>query len=353
MSEKNSDRLNIRELWHTIEEYIYYFLSKWKIISAVVLLAIVAGFFYAYRSKKVYIGRLTFALEEKSGGLSSYAALASQFGIDLGGSSSSAFSGDNLLELMKSRMIIEKTLLTSVDIDGKPDLLVNRYIQFNKLEETWNNNEVLKDLKFNINVPRSKFSLEQDSALNVIQATIAKQSITINRFDKRLNLVYIECRSRDELFAKLFTETLVANASSFYIETKTKKSRSNVAILEHKTDSIKKLLDNLLYSSAVFQDKNLNIVRATNKVSSMQKQIDIQLFTAVYIELSKNLELASFALMKEEPLVQVIDTPIFPLRFEKPGKFRSMIVFGTVGGVMIMFILLIVKIFKKELKKEI
>ena len=57
--------------------------------------------------------------EKSNGSLGGAIGLASQFGFDLGGNGGGVFSGDNLLELMKSRSIIEKVLLTTVHIKGK------------------------------------------------------------------------------------------------------------------------------------------------------------------------------------------------------------------------------------------
>ena len=49
---------------------------------------------------------LTFALEEGESGGGSLSGLASQFGYNIGGSGGGAFTGYNLLELMKSRRLI-------------------------------------------------------------------------------------------------------------------------------------------------------------------------------------------------------------------------------------------------------
>jgi hypothetical protein len=54
---------------------------------------------------------LTFALEEGESGGGSLSGLASQFGYNIGGGGG-AFTGDNLLELMKSRRLIQDVLLT-------------------------------------------------------------------------------------------------------------------------------------------------------------------------------------------------------------------------------------------------
>lgn len=47
------------------------------------------------------------------------------------------FSGDNLLELMKSRSMVEKALLTTIKIKSKEQTLAELYISFNKLRKGW------------------------------------------------------------------------------------------------------------------------------------------------------------------------------------------------------------------------
>ena len=52
--------------------------------------------------------------------------MASQFGLDLnGGSPFSAFTQQNVIELFKSRKIIESTLSKSCIVNNKEDILLN------------------------------------------------------------------------------------------------------------------------------------------------------------------------------------------------------------------------------------
>lgn len=70
------------------------------------------GVLYAWLEKPVYTAELTFTSEnESSGNISSYAGIAAQFGLDLGGASGSAFAGENLMHLMSSRRLIKKLYL--------------------------------------------------------------------------------------------------------------------------------------------------------------------------------------------------------------------------------------------------
>ncbi len=339
-----SQVVTLEQLFNQIAKWVAFLLTKWKVIVISGIIGASIGLTVAVFTKKVYLGELIFALEEKNNSLGAYAAIASQFGVELGGGSGSgAFGGDNLIELLKTRLMIEKTLTNPVVINGDTELLINRYIDYNELRDNWKNKPELENLTFDIHQPRSSYSRVQDSVLNKIQTTIKKSMLTIRRTDKRLNMVAVVCTSEDELFSKHFPEELLLNASNFYIQTKTKKIKTNISLLEYKIDSVKRLLDIRLYGAANAQDQNLNIVTAKQKVPLVQKQIDIQLLTTVYAELSKNMELSRFALMRDEPILNVIDSPILPLKVEKASKAFNIIVYGFVSGLLAIIVLTIKK----------
>ena len=69
------------------------------------------------------------------GGLGGAMGLASSFGFDLGGGGGGLFTSSNIIELMKSRLVVEKTLLNPVQIAGKEISLADYYIQINELKE--------------------------------------------------------------------------------------------------------------------------------------------------------------------------------------------------------------------------
>ncbi len=341
--EKISEEISMQELFDMSKQWFFFLLSKWKTLVLAGLIGGVIGFTYAFFQKKEYLAELSFALEEKSGSsMASYASIASQFGIDLGGGGNGgAFAGDNLVELLKTRLMVEKALLKPVVIQNDTELLVNRYIDMFELRKKWEEKENLKGLSYKRGTPRNQFTIEQDSILDYIQENIRKKMLVVNRVDKKLNLVIATCVSTDQLFSKYFIEELVATASYYYIEGKTKRARSNISSIELKIDSVKEELNNRLYGAAMAQDRDINVVSAQKRVPLAQKQIDIQLLTVVYAELSKNLEMSKYALSREEPLVHIIDTPILPLRYEKPGKVSSFIIFGFLSGLITIFVLII------------
>jgi hypothetical protein len=312
----------------------------------------VIGFTYAFFQKPVYKASLTFAMEdEKSGGggLSGALGLASSLGIDLGTSAGGAFAGANLIELMKSRKLVDKTLLSPIEVNGKFQSLVEFYITINELKKDWDETPNLKNLNFPIDADRSKFTIQQDSILKNIALEIIKKDLIISQKDKKVSILSIEMISTNELFAKVFCETIAKETSEYYVEIKSKKSKMNVNILQHQADSIRTELNNAISGVAVATDNVFNLNSALNvkRAPSARRQVDVQANTAILTQLVGNLELAKVTLRKETPLIQIIDRPTFPLEKEKVGKLKSLVLGGFLAGFLTVLYLVFTTLYKK------
>ncbi len=69
---------------------------------------VLSGLLYASKQEINYKSRLTFALDEgDQNGIGNFLNLASQFGINVG-SGKDIFAGDNIIDIMKSRRMIER-----------------------------------------------------------------------------------------------------------------------------------------------------------------------------------------------------------------------------------------------------
>jgi hypothetical protein len=325
---QQTDEISLKELIQKAGEIISYLKTqRWKLM-LLGLLGGIGGFFYANFSKPKYKAKLTFALAEEGDKLGSLGSIASQFGFDLmGGGSAGAFSGDNLLELMKSRLLVEKTLLTLVDSAGKQKLLVNQYIDFIKPKKR-------KPRKYDDPLPvyftgneqKQGFSLEQDSFLAKVSIDLTKKNLVVAKLDKKLAIVSVSFTGEDQWFAKNFTQILTQNVTEFYVETKTSQMRKNVKMLEHKVDSVKHALGQAMYGVASEVDGNQFLVRGVAKVPQAKKQLEIQVLSTMYGELIKNLELSRTMMAKDQPLIQLIDQPRFPLEKKKTSKLLAAMV---------------------------
>ncbi len=347
-----NDEISLKELIQKIQEWIGYLKTQWKLIFGIAAIGAIIGFTYASIHKPSYSATSTFVLEEDKGGggLSGAMGLASTFGLDLGGGGGGLFTSSNIIELMKSRLVVEKTLLNSIQIYGKEMSLVNYYIQINELKDKWSKKKpALANINFPANAVRTKFSLEQDSILQVISAGLTKNNLTIAQKDKKVSIISLTVKSENELFSKLFCEQLLKETSDFYIETKSKKARLNVEILQHQVDSIRAELNSAITGVAAASDNvyNLNPAFNVKRTPGTKRQVDVQANTAILTQLVAQLELSKVSLRKETPLIQLIDRPILPLEKEKIGRIKSFVLGGFLAGILAVMYLVFGQLYKK------
>jgi LPS O-antigen subunit length determinant protein (WzzB/FepE family) len=334
----NSDEISLKDIFLKIQSGIKYLKSKWLTILIIGILGGLAGFAYAIFTKPKYTASSTFVLEEgtKAGGLGQYAGLASLAGIDIGGATGSngIFQGDNILELYKSRLMIEKALLSEADFNNKKELLIDRYINYKKLRTKWKEEDHIDSITFTGDP--GKFDRKQDSIITDLVDIFNKKNLSVIKPDKKLSIIRVDVTTNDELFSKEFNNKLVQNVNDFYVQTKTKKTYQNVQILQRQADSVRSVLNSSIsgVASAMDATPNANPLVLSLRVPSQRKQIDVQASTAIYGEIVKNLELSKISLRQEMPLIQVIDSPVLPLEVNKVGKIKAIAVGFILGSIL-------------------
>ena len=349
----NNDEFSLKEVFLKIKAQYFFYKSKWKIILVGGIFGSIIGLTIATFKKPIYLAQLTFAMEDDKGGgsggaLTSALGLASSFGIDLGGAGGGgAFAAGNLAELMKSRLIVEKVLISPIQIANKTISLAEYYIQINNLRKSWASLDKLKNIQFLPNPDRSNYTIQQDSILKIIfKNLIDKEKLIVTQKDKKVTILSIEVKSESELFSKYFCERLARETSNFYIETKSKKAKINLEVLQMQVDSVRVELNSAITGVAKETDNVYNLNPAFNiKVSPTKKrQIDVQANTAILTNLVVQVELAKITLRKETPLIQLIDTPILPLEKEYYSRLILFILGGILGSILILIYLIFRKI---------
>jgi hypothetical protein len=352
----NEKEISLNEIFEYLKKALLNLRSKWFLIFLAGLLGSSIGFIYAFYKKPIYTANLSFALEdEKSGGgagLAGAMGLASSLGIDLGGNAGGAFNGANLIELLKSRTLVERALLNPINVNGEQYSLASYYLKINELDKGWENIPRMKTVRFDPLPNRAKFSLQQDSILGILYSTMtsADGPLSVIQKDKKVSILNIQVKSTNELFAKSFTESIAKEVSEFYIDTKSKKARMNVSILQKQADSIRSELNEAITGVAAANDNvyNLNSALMVKRAPSARRQVDVQANTAILTQLVANLEMAKVALLKETPLIQVIDKPILPLAKEKTSKLKGLI-FGFLITSILMSTFLTLKMWSKSI----
>lgn len=308
------------------------------------LLGGILGYFAGFLNKPLYTAKVKFVVQEegKSNSLGSYAGIASQLGIEMPESNSDLFKSENVAELMRSNLIIDKTLYSQISVNGKKELLGNVYLRDNNIIALRPNHQ-----KF-VFVP-GDFSADRfrDSLLTVIEANLSRTDLQEAKVDNNVTIRFASFTSRSEEFSKIFLENLMKNVGNYYVKTKTERAAQNVLALQKQTDSVKRLLYSSMNSSAISTDYQLNMnpARQIGQVSLQKNKIDLQIQTTTYMELVRNLGLAKLNVLKETPLFQIIDPPRYPL--EKKILRKSV---TALTGTVLVFFLTLIYFFRRDSK---
>lgn len=315
--------------------------KKWWLFLIVGIIAGIGGVIYASSQKTLYKSRLTFALDDDgNNNMGNFMSLASQFGLNIG-ASKDIFAGDNIDEIMKSRRMVEKVLLTVDTFENKPYTLIQYYLEKTARQPE---NSKMKGIDFPVGQLKSTFSYQQDSILYKTYLEFSAKYIVAERPDRKLNIYEVNVTSPEEKFTKDFTDRIVAATNNFYVEIRTKKAKETLDILEQRVSAMKGNLNSSITNKASVQDVNINPAFAEAQVPIQKQQANIQVYGAAYGEMFKNLELARFQYLNEIPLMQIIDDANYPMQKIKMGKLKTGLTWAFISCFIVFFILWIIRV---------
>lgn len=321
--------LKIEDVLTAIKDFVSYLVKNQKWLWAASILLGLLGGVYGLLKKPSYLGKGSFILEEKTmgGGLS---GLASQFGLDLGsviGGNTNIFTGDNVIDILKSEKVISEVLKTPLDSTSGSVTLADHYLDFMK----WRNKfPEMSVLQFN----KSGNERLKDSVLQLMHEYIVEKQLTVDRINKKGSIIEIQTISNSQIFSKVFTERLLHATLKMYMDIKTGAARENVERLQKRADSLSRSMSSKTYQAAAAQVLDANIAFKTTAVPTEISGREKMLVFTLYTEVIKNLELAKMALSNQTPIMQKLDTPKYPLKNLNKEWWKSMIIgFGVGLGV--------------------
>jgi hypothetical protein len=291
------------------------------------LMGIVAFIFaYFFMPQKFKAEAIIAAEEEAASGLE---GLMAQFGLDAGGSNpGGVFQGESLVKLFTTRGLMERTLLQKVAYKGDSLVLASLF---------WPHTSHAKKAIFNgvaFSTNRDEHDALTDSALFLTYRYVQRKVFGVSKPDKKQSMIHVSAVHADPYLADALTNAAINTVTGFYIESLTRKARSNLRVLEQEADSVKRILDENLVYSAEMSDLNVNPARQSLRVEQNRAMIDLQVSVSLFGELAKNLKLAEISLRKQTPLIEIIDSPVFPL--EKVGlKPWQWLLLGMLGGFLL------------------
>lgn len=340
--QSTSNNFSILQLISTVLDKLKAtFKQHFKLLLLVGCVGGLLGLGYSMIKHTKYNAEITFLVEENKAGGGLLSSLGSQIGIDvssMAGGGNSVISGDNMLELLKSKNMMQECLLTPFQKDSNY-LLADRYVDVYHLRDKWASDEKV-GVQVHFTDPQIPSRLK-DSLLSVIIKRIFKKEFGVAKPDKKLGFFKVSTSTNDELLSVYITERIIKIATDFYVNNKISRLKNNVVRLEHRTDSIGRLLNNRTYSAVndMRLMLNLNPADVSAQGNAEISQRDKMVLSTVYAELIKNLEISKTALVQETPTIQITDKPILPLEKEELKWYEGLL-FGFFAPLLFLFVIL-------------
>ena len=198
--------ISLKEFLGKLGSWFKYLLSNWILICIVSVATAGLGVWYAYAAKPKYEATVSFVLSSNNMPGGSLFGLASQFGINLDGSNTDVFAGDNIIALMKSRRMVQQALLKKPkEINAS---LINIIAEEMKFDKVWAKKDRTKSA-FPFPDDAAKITKVQDSLLRAVYIFISKKMLDISKPDKDQSIYVVATNSSNEIFSYYLAKYLV------------------------------------------------------------------------------------------------------------------------------------------------
>ncbi len=319
---------------------------NWKLVLLLIAGGALIGFISDQFNKKrpLYTAGLTFNLGGGGGGnnFGELGALAGAFGLGNSAPDANIFVGDNFLIYAKSRPVLEKTLMKTVNINGHDTLLINYYIKHSGiLLDEWAKDDTLKRFSF----PHAKLVKDYNRyEINATAAIITKlgNSMALLQPERKSSFIQMKAAMEDEALAKVFIETHLKTIEEDYRQKNTKKSREMFDLLQNRSDSLYRVLTGTENRLTAYQDQNQGLVVASGLMQQQKLLKTSGFLQQLYFGSLQNVENMRLSLIREAPLFTLIEPVSLPLYKELKATL------GMQLGIIIGIFLSIVLVFLRE-----
>jgi len=350
MSNLNLDQFSFKNILFSVFGVVSFIKIHFRKIILGSFIGGFLGLFIEYQKYKdsSYKSEIVFVLEGENGASGGIADIASSLGINSSaGVNTSLFSGENFKELLKTKAIFRKAILTKVKFGEKEDIFGNFFLAKSQIDKyEWKN--LPSDFythKFTETNPQM-ISVQDRNILDLIYEHLkSKTSITIENPKSSFQTLAVE--ARNDTLAFIWSKLYLKTVTDFYIDTKTKKSQELLVILGKRVDSLRSALYYTQGKLANYNDQNQQIIFQSARIIAERLQMNSSQIQGMYLEAVRNYDNLKFSLVKEAPLFNVISDTELPLISNKHSWGPITIIGFLLGFISSMFIIYIIDVYKE------
>lgn len=340
------DEITLKSLILKGQDFVREIFKRWKLILVSIIIFAGLFLFNAITAPLTYHGELTFMVnEDDGGGLGGMSAILGQFG--LGGGGRGKNNLDKILELSKSRYILQQVIFDSIELNGQNDFVGNHIIRIYDYHEKWSDDTTgLKNFLFVNNELSTR--VEKKVLKTIYHKIIGKgkiEGIFITGYDEKTGIMRFNSRSPNEKLSIDLCKILYNYLSDFYVTRTVEKQQQTFDVMLQKVNSVKTEMTAKEYQLAKFLDENRGLYTARAKQRELELKRDVQLLNEMYAVTLKNFEIADFSLKNKTPFIQLIDEPMSPLPVQAESIPRNVIIGSFIGFVLAVLFVCVRKIY--------
>lgn len=335
MKEERNDQFTLETVLVKLMGFFPFVKRNKVIVIIFTLLGVLTGLgVEIYKStNSLKKAKIIFVLETESAD-NGLAGLASSLGIGNATSNNSIFSGDNFKELLKTRIIYRKAILTKVKIGNKTDYFGNFFLQRSDLQ-----NHEWSDLPVDFINHRFKtgnidsIDIQDKNIINAISLYL-NDNTDIFLDNPKSSFQTLTVETRNDTLTHVWAQLYLKTITDYYINTKTKKSKELLVIMEKRVDSLRSALYYTQGRLANYNDQNQQIIFQRARVIAERLQMNSTQLQALYFDALRNYDNLKFSLVKESPLLTIIEDSELPI-FTIPYRWGKIIAIGLILGFLI------------------
>jgi len=354
---KNShqdEEISLKELLIIIKDYFNEYLKSWKLIFLLGVIGAALFLAKSWMKHPTYKASITFMTNDDQGNnLGPLTGIISNF---LPGSSGNEQSLDRIIELSKSKRILQSALFVKAKINKQDDFLANHLIRIYEYHDDWEKDTTgLKNFLFSKG-DIDKFGKTELKVLSDLYGEVKGDSqsgepgLLEAGFGKETSILKMSIKSRKDTLSIALLNAIYDKLGKFYIDKAIEKPLQTYKNIKTKTDSLKNELEQTEMLIANIKDSSRGIFTAASRIKEQRLTRKAKILTIAYGKAIENLEIADFSLKNETPFFQIIDAPNFPIKPAKASKIVAIIFGGFLGGFLALAFVTLRKLFRDTMQ---
>lgn len=335
MKEEKSDQFSLENVLVSLIGFIPFVKRNKRMIIIFTAVGLLTGLgVEIYKSSNsLKKTKIVFVLESESAD-NGLAGLASSLGLGGISSGNSIFSGENFKELLKTKNIYRKAILTKVKVGNRTDYFGNFFLEKSNLEEHEWSNLPADFIKFRFKTGNlDSIGIQDKNIINAISGYL-NDNTDIFLDNPKSTFQTLTVETRNDTLTHVWAQLYLKTITDYYIDTKTKKSKELLVIMDKRVDSLRSALYYTQGKLANYNDQNQQIIFQRARVIAERLQMNSTQLQSLYFEALRNYDNLKFSLVKEAPLLTIIEDSELPI-ITLPYKWGKIIAIGTILGFLL------------------